>query len=440
MNFNHGERIIELAAKRFDACEVFLTSSRSASVYYENGELEGIEQSGTSGAALRAARGGKLALTTTSRPEDAQPIVNAADALVPFGRPYVFGFAPYAKAKVALRHAAEVADVTPAKLLDIATRAKTAIREALPDALFSGGCAITSGELAILTSAGQHCREPFTAMNAAFSASYNTEGDFLQVGASIGTTGIVSDRDVDDLIATAVDDFRSARTTRQIESGQYRVLFTPEAVSDLLKPVLSSINGSNVEKGVSRWKDSIGKRVLDPRVSIIDDPADPRGISSSTFDGEGTPTQVRRLIDAGTLTGFVHTRATAAATKMEPTGNGSRSINTSPSPRTHNLIMEGGSDSVSKLTRDAEGGLIVSRLLGTFTSNFLAGQVSGNISLGYPVKGGERTGRVKNAALNVNIFEMFQPGRLIGISKERRWVGGEYLPWLLIDGVVISAR
>jgi predicted Zn-dependent protease len=88
---------------------------------------------------------------------------------------------------------------------------------------------------------------------------------------------------------------------------------------------------------------------------------------------------------------------------------------------------------------DAEGGLYVHEMLGTFTSNFLAGQVSGNVSLGFVVQDGRRIGRVKNCALNVNGFDLLK-SQIVAISKQREWVGSRYLPWLLVEGVAISAR
>ena len=101
--------------------------------------------------------------------------------------------------------------------------------------------------------------------------------------------------------------------------------------------------------------------------------------------------------------------------------------------------MAPGDATLAKLMKEAEGGLYIDQMLGTFTSNFLAGQVSGNVSLGYAIKGGERIGRVKNCALNVNTFDLLK-SHIVGISKDRKWVGSAYLPYVLVEDVAISAR
>jgi PmbA protein len=157
------------------------------------------------------------------------------------------------------------------------------------------------------------------------------------------------------------------------------------------------------------------------------------------YDGEGIVTRKRPIIEKGVLRGFIHTLSTAHDCGHEPTGNAARGVSTQPVPGTHNVVMDAGADELADLYRKAENGLYVTQLLGTFTSNFLAGQVSGNISLGFHMKDGKPTGRVKNCAFNVNAFDVLKSS-IIGISKQREWVGTEYLPWMLIDGVQISSR
>jgi PmbA protein len=157
------------------------------------------------------------------------------------------------------------------------------------------------------------------------------------------------------------------------------------------------------------------------------------------YDGEGTVTQKRPIVEAGVLRGFVHTLSTAHKCGHAPTGNSQRAVSSQPAPGFHNVVMNAGDAEIDQMLKDAEGGVCVRSMLGTFTSNFLAGQVSGNISLGYLVRDGRKTGRVKNCALNVNAFDVLK-SQIVSISREREWVGSQYLPWVLVEGVGISAR
>ena len=118
---------------------------------------------------------------------------------------------------------------------------------------------------------------------------------------------------IDDIIERTVTDFNAARTTVSVEGGSYRVLFSPETVAALTQPIKVSISGSSIEKKTSRWLESMGQAVLDPRITITDDPSIDYAVSSSAFDGEGTPTQKRHILEAGVLKGFIHSLATAAA-------------------------------------------------------------------------------------------------------------------------------
>jgi PmbA protein len=237
----------------------------------------------------------------------------------------------------------------------------------------------------------------------------------------------------------AAEEFKIARKVVPFTAGTYRVLFAPTAVCDLLMPIAVSINGMNIARKTSRFVESLGEKLFDERLSIEDDPHHPQGTGGSLYDGEGIVTQKRMIVDAGVLRGFVHTLSTAHKCGHAPTGNARRGVSTQPSPGMHNIVMAAGTVDLARMHQQAEGGLCIRELLGTFTSNFLAGQVSGNVSLGYAVHDGLRTGRVKNCALNVNGFDLLK-SQIVAISREREWVGHQYLPWLLVDGVAISAR
>lgn len=127
----------------------------------------------------------------------------------------------------------------------------------------------------------------------------------------------------------------------------------------------------------------MGEQLFDERLTLVDDPFHEEGAGGGLYDGEGVPTQKRAIIEKGVVNGFQHTLSTAKRCGHEPTGNAQRSVSSLPNPGMHNLVMAHGEGDLDEMLKQAEGGLYVSQMLGTFTSNFLAGQVSGNISLGF---------------------------------------------------------
>jgi PmbA protein len=131
-----------------------------------------------------------------------------------------------------------------------------------------------------------------------------------------------SELDVQGCISEAVDRTISHLDYRPIETGSYRVCFTPEAFLSLLGAFSSMFNARSVLDGVSlSQRDSIGTQVAVPFLNLHDDGLHPGHISAAAFDGEGTPTRRLSLIEGGTLKNFLHSEATARAFCVEPTGH-----------------------------------------------------------------------------------------------------------------------
>ena len=131
-----------------------------------------------------------------------------------------------------------------------------------------------------------------------------------------------SELDVQGCISEAVARTVSHLDYRPIETGSYRVCFTPEAFLSLLGAFSSMFNARSVLDGVSlSQRDSIGSDVAVPFFNLHDDGLHPGHISAAAFDGEGTPTRRLSLIEGGTLRNFLHSEATARAFGVQPTGH-----------------------------------------------------------------------------------------------------------------------
>ena len=131
-----------------------------------------------------------------------------------------------------------------------------------------------------------------------------------------------NDLDIAGCIAEAADRTISHLDYRPIETGTYRVCFTPEAFLSLLGAFSSMFSARAVLDGVSLSnRDSIGDDLAVPFLSLYDDGLHPGHLSAAPFDGEGTPTQKLCLIENGRLRSFLHSEATARAFGVQPTGH-----------------------------------------------------------------------------------------------------------------------
>lgn len=433
MASNYTSRISEQA----DEFELFESEEQKLSISFENDRLNEINQGESSGISIRAVKEGKIGFSYSSKREDIDQVCAAAVRMAPFGKPHNYDFAKPAKATGELDYDDRCGSLDVEKLVSIGNDVKKIIKDVAPDAMMGASFRGGIGTSRIANSAGQDCTERGSYFSYFVSASLSEEGNFITVYDYEYKPGIIEEQSIIDCANKVALEFNLARQIVDFSAGEYSVLIDPKALSDFLMPIGASVNGMNIVKKTSSFIDSVGEQLFDSRLTVIDDPLLKDGPSSALYDGEGSLTQRRSIIDQGKLTGFIHTLSTAHDCGQKATGNASRGVSSQPVPGMYNKIVAAGEDSLSDLMSKSD--IAIESMLGTFTSNFLAGQVSGNISLGFLIKDGQKVGRIKNCALNMNVFEAFK-SRIVGISKERQWVGGSFLPWVLVEGVGISGR
>jgi len=90
------------------------------------------------------------------------------------------------------------------------------------------------------------------------------------------------------------------------------------------------------------------------------------------------------------------------------------------------------------LLRDITNGLLVDELIGVGQGNVIAGAFSHPVALAYRVERGEITGRVKDAAVAGNAYDLLK--RIGGFGSDARWAGSRYAPSVLLEGVAVARR
>jgi len=116
---------------------------------------------------------------------------------------------------------------------------------------------------------------------------------------------------------------KAARTNGAVdlEPARYRAVLEPYAVAELLYyTAFDMFNGLALLEERSWFAGRIGKSLFDPKVTLVDDALDPRGLPRA-FDFEGTPKERVTLVEDGVIRGTVWDRATAARAGGASTGH-----------------------------------------------------------------------------------------------------------------------
>ncbi|MGH7751422.1 MAG: metallopeptidase TldD-related protein, partial [Gemmatimonadales bacterium] len=217
-------------------------------------------------------------------------------------------------------------------------------------------------------------------------------------------------------------------------------------------PLEQALSGKSVLQGVSPLAGRVGERVADARVAITDDPLLDRRPGSRPFDDEGVPSVRLPLVVDGVLRAFVYDLETAARAGAGTTGHGQRGTFTKPGIAYSNLVFGSPEGLVDRRHEPGAGsrtpgggllagigdGLLVDDLIGVGQGNVISGAFSHPVALAYRVRNGEVVGRVKQAAVAGNVYQLLKGP--IGWGTTSRWVGSRRQPTILLEGVSVTAK
>jgi len=308
---------------------------------------------------LRVERGGRVGSAETNRVSDdglaelARRAAEAADSAV--AEPTWPGFAGPASYPEAEGHDPATAALGPEGQARLAGEAIGA--SDLPAYGF-----FTSGEteVAVATTRG------------AVAQQVATDATVLVLAAGEGMSGYAEatawragDLDPAAVAREAVEKARRTEGAGEVEPGRFRAVLEPYAIADLLKYFsYDSLGALGLIEERSYLTGRIGRRVMDEKVTIADDPLDPRGLPKA-FDFEGSPKQGVDLITGGVARGVVWDRQRAAQS-----GEGRATTGHAPPPVIRDygalpfsLSMAGGeAGSTAELAELVEDGIYVTRL------------------------------------------------------------------------------
>jgi PmbA protein len=298
-----------------------------------------------------------------------------------------------------------------------------------------------------------------------------------------------SDADLDALVRSVETRLSLALRVVEPPHGALPVVFTPAGLAPVLLPLEQAFSGKAVLQGISPFAGRVGEQAFDPRFSFTDDAVTPAGPSSRPVDDEGVPSRVTRLVERGVVREFVYDLETAARARAASTGHGRRGVFGKPGIAYTNLVVGAGPNDVAArlndvgarlndvgarhavpphnsaaplrppgsngmgtrpndspapapfaggLTDGIDDGLVVDDLIGVGQGNVIGGAFSHPVGLAYRVRRGEILGRVKDAAVAGNAYEMLKA--IGGFGSDGRWLGSRWAPSVLFEGVSVARR
>jgi predicted Zn-dependent protease len=178
----------------------------------------------------------------------------------------------------------------------------------------AGYCRSSRFTIALANTAGQAVQGR-TAYAAMDGIARNAGSD----GVARRCVGRLAELDGATLGARAAAKARAGVHPVELPPGRYEVVLEPTAVFDLLSAIaVFGLNGKAVNERRSFVE--LGAPMLDPAVTIVDDPARAEG-TAMPFDLEGTPRPPVTFVDRGVCVAVAHDRRSAAQAGGRSTGH-----------------------------------------------------------------------------------------------------------------------
>ena len=288
-------------------------------------------------------------------------------------------------------------------------------------------------EVVLVTSAGFAGRRVGTSHSISATALAGAGTD-MQRDYDYHTTVYFDDLDDPVKIGKSAGERAIARLNpTRPKTARIPVIYDPRVAGGLLGHLAGAINGAGVARGTSFLKEKLGQRIFAAGVNIHDDPRRVRGLRSRTFDGEGTPTHARALIQDGVLTTWLLDSRSARQLGMTPTGHASRGTSGPPSASTTNLYLAAGSMTPQALMADIKEGLYITEMIGMGV-NGVTGDYSRGAA-GYMIRDGALAEPVAEVTVASNLLEMFANMVPASDLVFRR---GTDAPTVRIDGMTMA--
>jgi PmbA protein len=420
--------------------------SERTSVAFESGRLKAAGITEEAGVNLRVVKEGRVGIAGTTA-VDAPPagLVARAFAAAELGEPFALAFppsAPLPRVPTSFDHAASAP-------LD----ALIAIGRELVERLAREGCQvnvtlereIAATRVANTTGADGAYRSTGVAISAeVWRISGN---DVLAIGDGFEAADLPTPEALTALVRSVESRLELALTIVDSPEGSLPVVFTPAGLSALFLPVTQALSGKAVLQGISPLAGKVGEQVFDRSFTLADDPLTAGRAASRPIDDECVPSRATALVERGVVKQFMYDLETAARAGTASTGNGQRGIFSKPVPGYTNIVLGDGKTMGARhlvpllgggLIADIKDGLLVDDLIGVGQGNVIGGAFSHPVALAYRIERGQITGRVKDAAIAGNSYELLK--RIGGFGNDRRWYGARSTPSLLLEGVSVARR
>jgi len=231
-----------------------------------------------------------------------------------------------------------------------------------------------------------------------------------------------------DMQRTLLEESVRSLDTRMVdEKFTGKVIVTP-ACEDMIWHTLLDcfLSDSPMIEGTSRWKDALGAKVADSKLTFRTSPLHPSAVAGERFTSDGFESRDTDFIRDGVLASFALSLYGANKTGKPRAGN----------TAFWNIEVAAGDTPLEEMIKSVDRGILLNRFSGA--SPGPGGDVSGVAKNSFLIENGKVTDALKETMVSFNIVDILM--NIPAISRERCENGVTILPWCCFDGITISGK
>ena len=435
MIYEIAEKAKKEVENNCDAYEIYVDESKLIELDSKQDELDFAKEEIEAGIGIRVIKDNKIGFAFTSNLNKISETAKQSIENTKLNKiDENYSFAEVEKVK-------DVKKVYDKKFNDLDLNESVELLKSVISQAIDSGCEVTesgfsasAGRSLILNSNGVSIENKGTGFGIALSVTIQKDGEVATAYNS--SSSRFYDLDGEKLANEVCDLAKSSLNSKPIETDNYNVVLDYYAATGLLQTFITAFDGENVARGRSILKDKIGSEIVNPSLSIIDNPLLEKGMNTTRCDGEGSVSETTELIKDGVLNSFIYDIYTANKEGVKTTSNGYRgSYLSTPMISPSNLEFK--FDEMKDLS-EIKKGVLTTSVLGAHTANPISGDFSVEANNAFKIENGEITEPINKAMISGNIFEIMK--QVEGLKSEIKQYGSFILPKLLVHDLRVVGQ
>ena len=438
------KKILDKIIKKAKKFDLFYQNIESLPVSFENNELKNIDESFKEGFGLRVINDNKIGFASTTNLSDTSDIDNLVDNAMEtsrLGEKALFKFPDQKfKTRDLKIYSKDTEKLSTNEMIEWGTYYSQNLLKLNKKLKIEANIAKKFITKRLMNSAGLDIHESRSILSAVVILFHVQENNFLEVYDYKILKEKPYKKELKSILDNIIFLYENSRNNAQIKKGYHQVLFTPKAFATLLDLFTRSFDGKLFYKKVSYFCDKINKKFIDKNIDIIDDPFLKGYPYSTGFDGDGLMPEKIYLVKNGIIKNFSLDLQTAGKMKMRSNGHSSRSHDNLPVPGFTNIVFNTNDEDLlikkEDMIKEMDNGIIVDQFIGAGQSNIIGGEFSANIDLGFAVKNGRITGRIKDCMISGNFFDFFS--NILKIEDNEYYYSPYLVPSVLFNKISVN--